>query len=234
MTQRIRFLPSASVLISLSMLACAMASPSGLDAADASVIADAGEDLTTDPVSDPAADASEERSDIELGLGDTGVGPADPPQLDSTSDVPEDGENDPDLDEPADTPGDLSRDSSTDPSTDPSDDGSADVSHDVLNDVESDSSEPNRCGDIEAEYSARIAGAATCEVDEACDVLRSHCGVGLGGCYAASNVALAQEVVDEIAARWVELGCAEGRPICRCAAPPPVVCGVRGVCELAF
>ncbi len=199
-------------------------------------------DVAEDPAADPANDAQADT------VADVPDGSVEDAPTDASADTPDDAPADTPDDAPNDTPDDVPTDVQADTPEDTPADTSGDVSSDALEDVPQDLPDDSRgdiapdardvpppptCDEIEAEYTARIAGAASCEEVAECAVLFSHCGVGLGGCYAAANVGLTQEMLNEIAERWIGLGCPEGRPVCRCAAPPAAACNERGACDYA-
>lgn len=194
-------------------------------------------DDTLDDVPDSSADPADAPSDVsdqdapdDVAM-DTDAdsvetdadGPTDTEAPDAPADV-EDTRVDTAADTAPDTPTDTAPDTAPDTPTDTVDtSGDSDIAPDV----------ERTCDDIEAEYLGLITAAERCNEAEVCHLLRGHCGAGLGGCYHATSPELAQETLDDLSLEWLDKGCSEGRPICRCAGPPPVGCG-DGICELRF
>ncbi len=85
------------------------------------------------------------------------------------------------------------------------------------------------CEEIEDNYAEVINANRACEANEDCQLLNGHCGVGIGGCYAAVNQDLSQEELNDAASAWRDAECIG--PVCDCAPPPAVICGQEGQCE---
>ncbi len=91
------------------------------------------------------------------------------------------------------------------------------------------------CNQVANLYDFLVDSFSQCGGD-ACHVLAGHCTVGLGGCHYGVTTALEQADLNELAARWVDLGCFDpADPICECPAPPETVgCSESNICELGF
>lgn len=72
-----------------------------------------------------------------------------------------------------------------------------------------------------------------CEVDAECTLLRGFCEIGLGACWEAVRGAVVdQAFLDDLAVRWLELGCPAASEPCDCPARPSGVQCLRGTCTL--
>lgn len=76
------------------------------------------------------------------------------------------------------------------------------------------------CSDLQMAYDGLLLAGVRCMRPGECHVVNGHCSSGLGGCYHALNVAVTQEVLDAVAARWVTMRCDVGAAVCDCPAPP--------------
>lgn len=86
----------------------------------------------------------------------------------------------------------------------------------------------NSCDSVRSGYNTLIQNNRSCKVDTDCHILTGHCGVGLGGCYYATNVSLTQSQLDKLKTQWTTQKCTG--PVCRCAAPPAGAKCDAGVC----
>ena len=186
------------------------------------------------------ADASGDMAMIPPGDAEAGDAPEDAAEVDAAEDADPAPDVEDSSDDSADAGSDTSEEDVDDARTDAVPDAPADVGPDLASDVLPDAadvpSDPDverTCVAIEAEYLGLIGSVARCNESGVCHLLRGHCGAGLGGCYYATSPELAQTTLDDLSLEWVGNGCSEGRPICRCAAPPPVGC-TGGLCELLF
>ncbi|TNE46952.1 MAG: hypothetical protein EP343_21775 [Deltaproteobacteria bacterium] len=87
---------------------------------------------------------------------------------------------------------------------------------------------PNSCDSVRNAYNSLVQNNRSCQADSECHILTGHCGVGLGGCYYATNVNLKQSQLDQLRTQWSNQQCSG--PVCRCAAPPQGAKCSSGVC----
>jgi hypothetical protein len=80
------------------------------------------------------------------------------------------------------------------------------------------------CDEIQAAYEGYLAKTA-CALDSDCQVVPSHCSIGLGGCSTVMNAKWPAAGLEALAEEWTRAGCA-GDVFCDCPAGP-----TGAVCE---